>query len=387
MAKFKTLTPLERWKELVKKVRDAGTLNPLETPAEQAARIKRARADYGFFVSYYFPHLAPCPSADFHIQTANAAHADHNFRGLMAWFRGSAKSINWNIFYPCWEKIQEVPTIHTMVLIGKNNKVATRLLQDIQAELFANPRLLHDFGPQVKDGSWEQGQFVCNDGFAAVAYGMGEPPRGTRFGANRPDYIVCDDLDDDKLKKNPTRVREAVEWLYRAVIPTMSSNRGGRFVVVNNLICKAGIMATLMQERPHWHQSRVDALKEDGTPSWPEKDSVADFERIRSDIPNNAWLSEYMNNPVEAAGVFLEENIKWETPLPDWTRYDALVMYADPSFSTSPTSDFFAIKLWAKLGKRRICLKARVRQTETPARLIKWWFPGYEQRSRWRGGG
>ena len=37
---------------------------------EQKARIERAKKDYGYMVSYYFPHYATAKSADFHIEFA-----------------------------------------------------------------------------------------------------------------------------------------------------------------------------------------------------------------------------------------------------------------------------------------------------------------------------
>ncbi|MBD2769713.1 hypothetical protein IC235_17625 [Hymenobacter sp. BT664] len=377
----KTKDPQQRWEALVLRVSSA-TAAEKEQLSEKEGRIQRALVDYDYFVTTYFPHYTKnklgevTPCAPFHIEAANAVLADPEFTGFWQWFRGSAKSTHANIFLPMWLKIQRpMRQINVMLLIGKNNKTATRLLQDIQVELQHNELFIRDFGQQVLDGSWEQGEFQTQDGCAFVALGMGQPPRGTRFGAQRPDYIVCDDLDDDKLKKNQGRITEVVEWLHRAVLGTMDDGLM-RFLFVNNFIAKKGLMARLIAEHPDWFIMRVDALDKNGVPSWP-RHSKAHFDRVRKKIKHKAFESEYMNNPMEDGGVFLLEQIKWKPALSDWANYDALVMYGDPSFSTSEKADFFSIPLWAKRGTKFTKLKVYHRQRETAAKAIKWWFNYY----------
>lgn len=380
--KTKAKTLEERWDELVLKVTSDRPTELGESIADQQARIARARVDYDFFVTYYFPHytknklgeITHC--APFHIAAANAVKANPSFKGFWKWFRGSAKSTHGNIFLPLWLKIQvPIRQLNVMMLIGKNAKTATRLLQDIQAELAANPRYLNDFGPQIKDGSWAEGEFQTMDGCAFVALGMGQPPRGTRFGADRPDYITGDDLDDDKLKKNPSRVKEVVEWLHRAVIPTMDIGIA-RFMLINNLIAKRGIMASMIAEHPDWYLSEVNALDEAGEVTW-DKYTKAFFAQLRKDIKTKAFLSEYMNDPQEDGGVFTLEQIVYKKVPKDWTWFDALVMYCDPSYSTSEKSDYTAIALWGKKEERFYKLKAYFRQRETIDKAMRWWFKYY----------
>jgi predicted phage terminase large subunit-like protein len=381
MATRKKKTPAERWAALVLKVSTSRPVDVTETEANKQARITRLLADYDAFVLYYFPHYtqnklgAVTHCAPFHIAGVNALLANPYYKGFWKIFRGGAKSSHADIFAPLYLKQQRpVRQLNVMMLIGKNAATAQRLLQDIQAELQHNPRFIHDFGPQIKDGSWEQGEFQTMDGCGFVALGMGQPPRGTRFGANRPDYIVADDLDDDKLKKNPKRIREAVDWLYRAVIPTMDIGLA-RFVLVNNLICKKGIMGTMMAERPDWHRLEVNALDANGNPNWARYTKEF-YAQLRKDIGTKAFLTEYQNDPQEDGGVFTHEQISWQQ-LGDpttWLRFDAIVAYADFSYSTSLSSDYTAITFWAKQGTKLYKLRAYLRQTETPAKAVKWWF-------------
>lgn len=370
-----------RWDELKLKISSERLTESNESEQTREARKARARADYGFLVTYYFPHYAKdkagniTPSAPFQIKAADEVKNDPMYKGIWEWFRGSAKSVNADVILPIYLMIQEVRQVNTMMLIGSNNTTATRLLQDIQAELEVNPRLINDFGPFVKDGSWEQGEFVTLQGVAFVALGMGEKPRGTRFGNSRPDLIICDDLDDDKMKKSPSRVRESVDWLYRAVLGTGDTGIS-RFLLVNNRIAKNGILATLVAERPHWYHSKVNALDENGVPSW-NRYTREFYDALRKDVGWKAFETEWQNDPQEDAGVFELEDIKWEKLPKDWTDFDAIVMYGDPSFSTGKKSDFFSIPAWAKWGNRLAKLKVYHRQGETAGKAIDWWFNFY----------
>lgn len=377
---------LKRWRQHVERVKGSTGVDITESIEEREARKKKARKDYDFFVTYYFPHYTKAKDgrvthcAKFHIDAAQAVKKDETIKGFVEWGRGLAKSTHFDIFIPLWLKIQEPRQINTMVLIGKNEKAAAKLMQDIQVELQFNERYINDFGQQLQAGSWEEGDFITADDCAFIALGMGQSPRGARNGANRPDYIVADDLDDDKMVKNPARVHEAKEWILRAVIPTMDIGFA-RFFLVNNRISNAGILATLQAEKRKWKHFKVNALDEQGNPSWPEKFTKEYYINLQDDEEGIGWKAfetEYQNNPVIDAGRFKMERIVWKPmPVHKWKEYERLVAYFDPSFRSGKKSDYKAIKVWGKLGKELHHLRAFVRQTEI-TECVKWFYDFHE---------
>jgi hypothetical protein len=147
-----------------------------ETRQQREARIERARKDYNFFVKYYFPDVARCDCAKFHLNAANYILQHPNTRAVFEWARGHAKSTHMGVFVPLWLKIQKQRQYHTMVLVSKSEDSATRLLADLQQQLAYNDLYIRDFGQQMKAGSWAEGDFTTVDGCFFTAVGRGQSP-------------------------------------------------------------------------------------------------------------------------------------------------------------------------------------------------------------------
>ena len=67
-----------------------------------------------------------------------------------------------------------------------------------------NQRYINDFGEQYQIGTWAEGLFV--PAMVALSLLRGQSPRGLRYRDQRPDYVVIDDLDDDELIQNESRI-------------------------------------------------------------------------------------------------------------------------------------------------------------------------------------
>jgi predicted phage terminase large subunit-like protein len=334
----------QRWADRVAWVQSS-TFAAEENPETQKARIKRARKDYSFFVQYYFPHLAAKPCADFHLQAAKYLYNHPAARCLFEWARGHAKSSHLSLMIPLWLKFQDPKQVHVMVLVSKSLDAACRLLGDLQAELQHNERIIQDFGKQVKEGSWADGEFRTTDGCLFVALGRGQSPRGLKERGKRPDYIVIDDIDDDEMVRNPDRVGKALDWVLTALFGTTEGGRG-RFVMVGNRIGKESILARYAAS-PGLYHTTVNMLDAKGKPSWHQNYSLAEVNKIREFIGDRRFQKEYMNNPISEGTIFLNKHIKYGKMLP-LKNYRSLVCYTDPSFKDSATSDYKATMLVGK---------------------------------------
>lgn len=360
----------QRWNDRIAWIQSAH-FDAAETAEVKDARINRARKDYAFFVKQYFPHLATKPCAGFHLDAAKYLLQHTQTRALFEWSRGHAKSSHLSLLIPLFLKIQQPKQLHVMVLVSKSQDAAIRLLSDLQAELQYNEQFIRDWGKQVLEGSWENGEFRTTDGCLFVALGRGQSPRGLKDRGKRPDYIVIDDIDDDEMVRNPTRVGNILEWCLTALFGTMEGGRG-RFVMVGNRIGKDSVLSRYAT-RPGIYHTEVNMLDKKGNPSWIENYSIKEIKEIIHFVGERRFQKEYMNNPINEGTVFLNKHIRFGRML-DLKFYRSLVCYTDPSFKDSNTADYKATMLVgkAKTGEYHL-LRAYVDQTSV-TNMVKWHY-------------
>lgn len=368
------------WRQHCEEVQLATSFIQRETPRDKARRLARLRTSYAEFVSYYFPHYCTSvegkqiPSASFHIEAAKDIKKHRTMKRAFVWHRGCAKSTHMDIFIPLWLKCQENKELHVMVLVSKSEDAAKTLLGDLQAELQYNQRYIADYGEQFNHGSWEEGEFVTQDGTAFFAKGRGQSPRGLRYRSKRPDYIVIDDLDDDELVENPSRVRKLTHWVKEALFGALDAGRG-RFIMVGNLISKNSVLYNFMNSKGV-KVSQVNILTREGLPAWQGKYSLEDIRALEEFQGYRSFQKEFMNNPITDGAVFRQEWIRFKH-LPPLKDYDSLVLYIDPSFKGTSKNDFKACKLWGRIGSELHHIKAFVRQC-TIGEMVSWCYDLYE---------
>ena len=376
------------WQEHCRQIQSITDTKSLvrETAVEKEQRIRRLQKDYAAFCEYYFPHFLQqrdkvtgevvriVHNAPFHNAAANKVKNTPNLKAVFKWPRGHAKSTHMDIFTPLWLMFQPKRLIDFMVVVGKSEDSANRLLGDIQAELQYNKRIIADYGKQMSMGDWTEGEFTTKDGVHFLACGRGQSPRGLRKRESRPDYIVIDDLDDDELCRNPRRVREMTDWVKEALFGALDVGRG-RFIMVGNLISKTSVLADICKTKGV-HVSEVKAVDNEGNPTWREKWTKEEARTYAEFVGYRAWNKEMMHNPIIEGTVFRQEWIKY-AKRPAWRDFDELVLYIDPSWKSKKTNDTKAAKLWGKYKSQLWHLRAFVRKASV-AELVRWCYDLYE---------
>lgn len=387
-----TITELKQmqleWQEHCRQIQSITDTKSLvrETAVEKERRIRRLQKDYAAFCEYYFPHFLQqrdkvtgevvriVHNAPFHNAAAQKVKNTPNLKAVFKWPRGHAKSTHMDIFTPLWLMFQPKRLIDFMVVVGKSEDSANRLLGDIQAELQYNKRIIADYGKQMSMGDWTEGEFTTKDGVHFLACGRGQSPRGLRKRESRPDYIVIDDLDDDELCRNPRRVREMTDWVKEALFGALDVGRG-RFIMVGNLISKTSVLADICKTKGV-HVSEVKAVDGEGNPTWREKWTKEEARAYAEFVGYRAWEKEMMHNPITEGTVFKQEWIKY-AKRPAWRDFDELVLYIDPSWKSKKTNDTKAAKLWGKYKSQLWHLRAFVRKASV-AELVRWCYDLYE---------
>lgn len=363
---------VEKYLAKLETIRKGATIDPFESDTDRNKRKEKAKKDMEFMVSYYLPHYATSKSAKFQIKLAKYVIKTPVMMVLVRWGRGLAKSVWCDVVIPLWLWMND--DISYMVIVGNNLDKAKILLSDLQAEFEANLRLMNDFGEQFTVGGWENGYFRTKNGFVAKALGMGQSPRGLRVGARRPDYIVCDDLDDRETVKNPKRTREFARWIERDLIPTMDGPRR-RFLQPNNRFAPVTIQSILEERHPGWKLDVVNAFNPvTYQPAWPEKYSREYYDKLVNDpevgIGTLAAMAEYNNQPHIEGTIFTEEQIQW-TPLPPLTYFDSIVGHWDVAYSDAATADYNAVRVWGTMDQKFYLIDCYVKQSKMK-KAVEW---------------
>ncbi len=293
--------------------------------------------------------------------------------------RGHAKSTCAALAYPLWCICTQ--RRRNILIVTHEASLATQFVRDIRNELETNERILETYGdlcrapaeapasrprrrPQAgrpQGGSkragrasrtkWSESKFTTVTGVTVQAKGSGASLRGVRVGPQRPDLIICDDIEKDEHVASAEGRQKLEHWLRRVVMPALAPD--GQLLVLGSLIHYDSLLANLRDRRrfPRWDYRVYRALEAepagDGTfrrvALWPARWSVARLDEERQRIGSLAFEQEYQANPIDdSVRVFR----------PEWLgRYDpralnecdlVTLMAVDPATGTSG-GDYFAL--------------------------------------------
>lgn len=381
----------QEWLDLCEIIKSSTQEIPKESEKQKAKRIKNLTQDFNAFCEYYFGgHYMKSPFGWFHLEAAEAITNDPKIFGILEWPREHAKSVFANVMMPLW--LYARGELTGMIVVSANEDKAMTLLSDLQAEFVSNKRWINDYGELARYGDWREGAFSTIDGYGFWAFGRGQSPRGTRKAANRPNYTVIDDIDDKVLVRNDKRVADTVDWILEDLYGALSIS-GSRLLAIGNRIHKKSVLAHLVgdiEEGDPKHEGRYhlkvfaiednrrrkSSIEDGGRPAWKENYTIEELGDKMTKMGFRASRREYFHEHHEEGTVFLNAWIEWYD-CPDWTAYDDLVVYCDPSFKDSKKSDYKAVVLLGKLGKYVDVLDCWVRQASTGS-MVNTFYDFYE---------
>lgn len=160
-----------------------------------------------------------------------------------------------------------------MLIISSNEEIAASFLKDIKIELQENEMLAEHFGVSefLKDQETEIiVKFKDGGKFRVLAKGAMQRMRGLKWERKRPDYVICDDMEDDELVANEIRRDKFKKWFLGAVLPI--TKEGGKIRVVGTIM-------------------HLDSLLENFMPNPKDIDTIQDGLRLYSKNKKRAWLS------------------------------------------------------------------------------------------------
>ena len=356
--------------------RSSNEVNPFESKAEQDARIARAKDDVEYMVKTYLPHYATADCAPFHLLAANQIAYDELIKIFLEWFRGAAKSVWADVIIPLWLWMRGEDVF--FCLMSDSKERAAELLADIQAELEANPLLIHDFGKQKCEGDWEMGNFKTIDQrFIGMAFGIKQKTRGVRVKQRRPNLWVIDDLETPDTISNPKRMRKQAEQIERNIMPTMTGKKR-RLLYACNKFARVMTQTILQEKHPTWNIHQVKAYnKITHEPTWRSMYSPEYYIQQEIDMGIPAAYAEYLHETKLEGSIFSEDQIQW-CKIPDLLDFKMIVVHWDIAYTDNEESDYNAVRAWGLLGTNFYLIDCYVKQSKMKKAVE--WLCGFKKR-------
>ncbi len=335
-------------------------------PKAAAERRRRGKADFGFFCRTYFPHHARGEASAFHAFLFRrlpeiALDPAGGARELIAAPRGNAKTTYAGQLFVIWclaYGYKRYP-----VILSDSFDQAAVILEGIKAEIEVNPRLAQDFPDLCGAGpTWQVGVAVLRNGAKIQVGGSGKKLRGFRHGAQRPDLVVCDDLENDENVRAPEQRDKLEKWLDKTVDPLGPPDGSMDLIYVNTFLHYDAVAArksrnplwraTIFQAVIRW-PDRMDlwerweeVLRNEGVEEadafhtehraemeqgaevlWPAVQPLVKLMKTRVRIGTSAFDSEYQNDPVSKEDALFGTVTFWVERLSSWIFFGA----CDPS--------------------------------------------------------
>ncbi|AZI53894.1 hypothetical protein EIB75_10680 [Epilithonimonas vandammei] len=321
----KTGQLLEVWKRVSDNLFREDAIDLDESPIEKKKRIAYLEANPEKWKKHYFSKFYTADPAKFHIDASKKIINTAEFYLVLSWSRELAKSTRtmMDVIYLVLTKKKK-----NVLLVSYSADNAEMLLRPYKNVFEQNERIKHDYGDQFNYGNWKERKFVLANGASFRSLGKGESPRGAKNDEARPDVILIDDIDTDEECRNPDRIKESVNWIEQALIPTRSISEPLLIIACGNIIATYCCI-TEMAKRADFHDI-VNIRDKFGKSSWPQKNTEAHIDRVLSQISWASAQKEYFNNPIVEGSVFKE--ISWDK-VPRMEDCDEILIYADPATS------------------------------------------------------
>ena len=312
-------------------------------------RREVTRKSFLMFFSVYCPEDIRYDIAPFHREIFGILQdTEHRFVVIEA-FRGSAKTTIVNKAYSLWAVTGEQQKKNVLI-IAQTQEQARYYLTNIKRLMSQDP-LRSDMGPfQESSNEWRINTVVIPKYDARITIAsIDQPIRGMLHGSDRPDLIICDDLENVNSVKSPDTREKLYRWFTADIMPL--GDLDTRTIVVGTRLHEESLVLKLKEDIEEGRRDGIfrsyPIIDGDKNILWPGKfPDMAAIEREKLRIGNNdAWQQEFMLELVpEGSQVVPREWIRYYDKMPDSPEHHVMTITAiDPALSESKKSDFTAI--------------------------------------------
>ena len=229
-------------------------------------RIKRSEYDILYFTYEYFSedrnpdnddNLIPAgvsieDAPDFHRELCEKLEEQSLYKPTknIAWAapRGHAKTMFNSNTYPIHEIVYGKRKF--IVIISETADLATGLIRYIADQLKYNEKLRADFGEHLSVSQQlntmdNSERFETHSGVQVRASSTGKALRGARKGADRPDLIICDDLESQENTNTPEARAKNLHWFNSVIVPIGTPEKTG-IIYMGTMVHGSGLLPDIL---------------------------------------------------------------------------------------------------------------------------------------------
>ena len=263
--------------------------------------------------------------------------------------RGHAKSTIFSLVYPLWCILFQKKKF--IILISDTADQARELLGTIIEELEMNERIIEDFGhiagyipPEAEEKrKWTASDIVTTTGIKVIARGWKSKLRGLKYGSERPDLIIGDDIENDENVQSEDQRKKVKNVFFKSILNLGSINT--QVIIVGTILHYDSLLMNLIQYPiPNWHVKLYKAIV-DNKPIWPEWWTMERLDDKRKEIGDISFEQEFMNNPLDPSTQIINPKAYYENL--DIAKCD-FYAFIDLAISEKQTADYTAIVTIAK---------------------------------------
>lgn len=253
--------------------------------------------------------------------------------------RGHGKTTILSVVYVLW-RICEDPTLRILMISHKQRKASgfTRRIRN-----FLERDDIKEKFNITKGQPWRVDQMFLQDAEYPVLESTGVTGGVT---GGRYDMVISDDVLTEQNCANKANRNKIRSWLFSEVVPAIDPGPKEKIIMVGTRKHVDDLYGQLL-ENPMW-DSRVDrAIKEDGTPLWPERFDMETLEHRKIEMTATKFAREYMNKAAPPEGTnFKRDWLQFYDNLPPPQRL-TYYMGVDPGLGTSDRASYFAVAIIA----------------------------------------
>jgi len=318
---------------------------------DRTLRVTLATESFEWFIAIYLNHHFNYAFAPFHKDLMDIVQNPDITKAFIAAFRSSGKTTLITHAGALWS-IFGKPKKKYVVMLGLTKSQVEEHFNNIRKELEINSLLINDFGKSKTPFSkWAADTLeIPALGAKIIARSRGESIRGAKELSERPDLILCDDLDDVGSAKTLERRNDLINW-FNSEVMTLGFD-DFKVIVTGNIVhpdCFLVRMEELIKKNdPTSRYMKIPFFDSDGKPNWLSRfPTDASVQKLRDSIFDpRVWKREYELIPVTLLDqIIKEEDLHYYEQIPNTVSngYRYSLISVDPAVSEKQSADYSAI--------------------------------------------